>query len=194
MELATAVLRDQVICPLHIDHNFNYPDEALYQAIRDGLKFPAWLNALERQRQLAAVEYLIKSVFQEIAIQFNANSSQAEIQLASNALAQRHKVCARGRTSTFLKERLEIDGFLSDISCIASMDPDEAMTEGMMRSHASLTSESDQVLPVQPPAGPCVSYVFQEHAESWPSLHDTAAGLARSGEVFCIPRALHEEL
>jgi hypothetical protein len=136
VELAIAVVTNVTVVPVQVDNEFRYPDESFYAAIREG----RILFAFDRgrvERRLEAVEGILRAVFQDTSVRFDANSSAAQIALSLDTIAQRHKTCAEVATAGHLYVRLHSSGLLPEVAKIAEAEPEEEIVR-----HGSWLSET----------------------------------------------------
>jgi len=92
-EVILAVEKDLFIIPVQVDTNFPYPMESFYQEVRAGKIID--FGAANSEILFGAVEKLLKSIFEEIALPFNANASDKAIRAMSAGIVKRYEDCVQ---------------------------------------------------------------------------------------------------
>ena len=107
-ELAAAAFHDLVTIPVGIDSEFSYPDESFFESLQAGqaLNFEGENGA----HQLAMIEDLVRSVFNETSVGLDANGSARGIDLTMDILTKRYRACIHTITAGHVGPRLVQQG------------------------------------------------------------------------------------
>merc|ERR1711871_647762 len=113
-ELICAAVKELFIVPVQVDADFAYPGCCYYEGVRqgkeinlDGYNTPA--------NTYIALEHLIKGLFDDIALPFNANACEKSIVGMAQGIQKRYLACRKAASSaarnmfsvsSTLKERL----------------------------------------------------------------------------------------
>jgi hypothetical protein len=89
-QLWVAFKRELHVVPIKIDGNFHFPTDSYYDALTDGEIITAH-GPLEKL-ELQSISGMVRGLFDEIALIFDANDSAAMIAIYSKAIVERSKV------------------------------------------------------------------------------------------------------